>query len=121
MFEDGQYIVVIVAIAVIAALEVWRRTLRNRAPRWIHVVTMLLLASIACGVAYTQWALGGLAESLAGDDPANKATNLARGISRAMNGNAIAAASAILAALVLGIAAWRARGLPEGGPVAQIR
>ena len=115
------YTPVVVAIAIIAGLEWWRRSLRHRAARWVHVTTFVLLAAIAVGVTYSHWALRSAFAAIESADAGNKATMLARGISHAMNSNAIAFACALLAVLVLAVATIRARRLPEGGPVAQTR
>ena len=111
MLGDQQH-VVIIAIAVIIGLEIWRRSLANRTPRWVHVVTFALFAMIAGAVMYTWWALGHLFESISDEAAGNKTSVLSRGISHAMLGNAIAVGSVIVAVLVLAIATWRARPPP---------
>lgn len=115
-----QRTLIIIAIPVIIALELWRRSLRHRTPRWMYVVAALLEMAIAGGIAYAQWMLSQTVAQLERDNASEKATNLASGISRAMIGNAVAIACALAAVIVLVIATWRARGVPEGGPAARV-
>ncbi len=115
-----QRVLIIIAIPVIIGLELWRRALRHRVPRWMYVIAALLEMATAGGIAYSQWMLSETVAQLARDDASEKATNLANGISRAMNANAVAVACAIAAVMVLAIATWRARRIPEGGPVARV-
>ena len=119
MLED-QRILIIIAIPVIIGLELWRRSLRHRTPRWMYVVAALLEMAIAGGIAYAQWMLSAAVAQISSDNGSEKATNLARGISRAMTGNAVAIACALAAVIVLVIATWRARGIPEDGPEARV-
>ena len=108
MLED-QRILIIVAIPVIIGIELWRRSLRHRTPRWIYVVAALLEMAIAGGIAYSQWMLSAAVAQLSSDNPSSKASNLAHGLQRAMTGNAVAIACCLLAVIVLAIATWRAR------------
>ena len=120
VFVGQQWVVVIFAIPVVIGLEVWRRSLRHRTPQWVYVISALLVMAIAGGIGYAQWSMSRAVAALSEDDASEKATNLADGISRAMNGNAIAIACALLAVIVLAIATWRARGIPEGGAIARV-
>jgi TRAP-type C4-dicarboxylate transport system permease small subunit len=117
---DDQRTLLVIAIPVIIGLEVWRRWLRHRVPRWMYVIAALLEMAVAGGIAYAQWMLSQTVAQLSNDDPANKASNLSHGISRAMTGNAVAIGSALAAVIVLAVATWRARGIPDGGPVARV-
>ena len=121
MLEDDQRTAVVIAIFVIVGLEVWRRSLRHRAPTWVHIVTVVLLAIVGGGVAYTQWQLSRVMASIDATNASEKATALARGMSRAMTGNALALLGVVLAAIVLGIGTYLARRIPDPGdaPVAQ--
>lgn len=119
MLLDDQRTLLIIAIPVILVLELWRRSLRHRAPRWMHVVAALLVMAIAGGVAYSQWELSHLAERIGDVDASSKASRLAGGLQTALMGNLIAFASAIAAVILLAIATWKARGVPEDGPEAR--
>lgn len=112
---------VIVPIVVVASFEMWRRRLRNRAPRWVHLTAIGLFITIGVALGYAELRLRDSAAAWAHAEPSNKATVLATGISDAMNANAVAVAATILAAVVLAIGTWLARKNPAGGPVAQLR
>src|SRR5262245_1875119 len=99
----------------------WRRRLRYRSPRWVHAVAIVLLGTIVASVGYAQYQLHVIASSIDAADAGNKATLLARGISHAMNANAVAVVATIIAVVVLAVGAWIARRHPEGGPIAQLR
>ena len=116
-----QYIAIVIAVVCIAALEAWRRSLRHRAPRWIHPASIAMLFAIAAGVVYSQYALRAAVSTVEYADAGNKATHLARSISHAMKGNVAALAAAVLAVVVLAIGSWQARRAPDGGPRASIR
>src|SRR5690349_17989527 len=96
------------AVAIIV-LEAWRRSLKGRTPRWIHVTAIVLEIEVAVGAAYAQYRLFEAASSIGSDEGGNKATNLARGVSAAMNSNAFAVAGFCLTVVVLFIGAFYAR------------
>jgi TRAP-type C4-dicarboxylate transport system permease small subunit len=117
---EDQRTLIIIAIPVVIGLELWRRSLRHRTPRWMYVTSALLVMAIAGGIAYSQWMLSQAVAQLSRDDASEKASHLSHGISRAMTGNAVAIACALAAVIVLAIATWRARGVPTGGPEARV-
>jgi len=121
--EDQQRTVAIIAAVVVIGLEMWRRALRRRAPRWVHGVTLSLLPIIAGGVAYTQWQLSRLAASHVNKSWSEMMPKLRSGRARAMYGNAIAFVAVILAVVVLGIGEYLARQIPHSDdvPVAELR
>ena len=121
MLTEHHLPVVIVFVVGIVGLEAWRRSLRHRAPRWMHIAALALIATIAGSIAYSEWAFRSAFRSVAAEDAGNKATVLARAISNALNAYACAFVAAIVAVVLLGLATWRARRMPEGGPVAQLR
>ena len=112
-------IVVILAIIVIG-LELWRRSLRNRAARWVHGATLALLGIVAVAAIYCQLAIRHVWSALE-LAPGMKASALAQGISAVMWGYLVAFVAVVLAALVLAFANVRARNVPSGGPVARLR
>jgi multidrug efflux pump subunit AcrA (membrane-fusion protein) len=120
---DDQRTLLIVALVAIAGLELWRRALRPRAPRWVHVAAIALGAGAGASAAYAQWQLSRTATLVTTSDASEKSTVLARGIARAMNANAFAISGLILAALVLGVGTYVARRRPAPGdlPVARAR
>ncbi len=108
MISDQPTIIAIGAIAIVV-LELWRRSLRGRAPRWVHACTFALLAGIAAGVAYSRIALGHAWEAAAAEEGGNKASVLASRISTGLDGDVAALACILITVAVLGISAWRAR------------
>ena len=114
-------IAIVLALATLVALEAWRRTLRNRAPRWVHVTTIAMLVLLAGGAAYSQLAVRHLIHAVSTGEVSTKATELATGISNALRGYVIAVLAAILAVIVLAVASIRARDVPPGGPIARVR
>lgn len=122
MLEDHRTAIV-VALVVIVGLEVWRRSVRHRAPTWVHLVTIVLLAIVGGGVAYTQWQLTHVMEAVGASAGGEKATHLSRGSSGALNGDVVAVISVMIAVVVLGIGTYLARRLPDpdDAPVAQTR
>lgn len=115
-----QRLILIIAIPVVLGLELWRRSLKNRAPRWMYIVAALLVMAIAGGVAYSQWQLSHLREVIKDVEVSYKASVLSEGISSAMTGNAIAFVCTVAAICMLGFATWKARGVPDDGPAARV-
>jgi len=118
-----QYYAIGIAIVCIAMFEAWRRRLRHRAPRWVHPTAIALFAVIAASVVYAEYSLRNALSSIEYANPANKASQLARSISGAMNANAVAMLATVLAAVVLAIGSWRARRAApsDATPLAQLR
>lgn len=111
----------VVVLGLLVVLELWRRRLRHRAPRWVHLAAIALFAATAGGLAYTASALDALFGSLDRVETAEKATYLARKIATALRGEALSIAALLVAVVVLAIGTWLARRLPEGGPIAELR
>ena len=115
------YLRAVIAIALLAGAEVWRRKLRHRAPAWVHGTVIALMMGAVVSAAAAQWGMRSAERSLEDFEAGNKATLLAEGASLALNASAASVCAALLAVVVLAIAAWRARRMPTGGPVAQTR
>jgi hypothetical protein len=110
----------LVWFGVLVGLELWRRSLLDRAPRWVHSVIVGLFLAAVVGVAHTLWSVPRAFESLGTMHPANKATELSNAISTAMHGAVVGMGCTLLAIIVLAIATWRAPREPRQGPVAQV-
>jgi hypothetical protein len=107
--EDEHHAVVIVAVIAVVVLELWRRALRGRAPRWVHAVVLVLIAATAIAIGYAQITMGSLEHRLAAGDAGDKASRLATGISDAVLGDAAAIACIVIGVIVLAIGHRRAR------------
>lgn len=118
MLDDNTTVVVLAAVVI--GIELWRRSLRNRAARWVHVATLALLGVVAISIVYSRIAMRHVASAIE-VAPSMKASALASGISAAMWGYFAAFVAIVLAAVVLAVANVRARNLPTDGPVAQVR
>ena len=109
-----------VLAAAVVGLELWRRSLRNRAARWFHVATFVLFGIVVAATIYGQLAARHMFEAIEAD-PGNKASGLAHSIAAMMWGYLVAFVAVVVAAVVLGIANWRVRNVPADGPVARLR
>ena len=118
MLDDNTTVAVLAAVVI--GIELWRRSLRNRAARWVHGATLALLGVVAIGVIYSRVEMRHVASAIE-VAPSMKASALASGISAAMWGYLVAFVAIVLAAVVLAVANLRARNLPTDGPVAQLR
>jgi hypothetical protein len=112
----GNLTVFVVAAIVLVGLESWRRALRDRAPRWVHVVAILLMLEIILGVAVAEYRLYQAFRHLESEAASDKANALARDISSAMNSNAIAVAGVLLSVIVLGVGTVLARRRLDNAP-----
>lgn len=111
--SSQQWTALVVAGIVLVAIEAWRRSIRDRAPRWVSIATIVCEIEIVLGVAYAQYGLYQAAHAIESADAGNKATTLARGISSAMNSNAVAALGVLVAVIVLVAGSVLARRQPD--------
>ena len=98
-----------IAAGVVFALELWRRALRGRTPRWVHVIAILSSIEIVVGVIYAEYQLYQALHHVTSANASNKATMLANDISRAMRSNAVAIVGVLLEIIVLVIGTVLAR------------
>jgi heme A synthase len=68
----------VVAAIALVLLEWWRRAIRDRAPRWINVVAILLSIEIVVGAVIAEYRLQQAFDSIGSDDGSNKATGSRR-------------------------------------------
>jgi hypothetical protein len=108
-----QWVALVIAAIMLVGLDSWRRGIRDRAPRWVNILAMLCEVEVVVGVIYGQIGLRRAFHAIESADPSEKTTMLARGISSAMNSNAIAIAGIALAILVLAIGSVLARRRPD--------
>jgi len=97
-----------VLAAVVIALELWRRTLRNRAARWVHRAVVALCGIAAVATIASRFAIRHVASAL-DLAPSEKQSALASGISTVMSIYLVAFVAVVLAAIVLAYASVRAR------------
>ena len=119
--SDDRTIAVAITILAMIAIELWRRTLRNRSPRWVHGLLIGLVVLVGASAAYSELALRRLAGTFDDLPPSEKTTTFAIALSKALNAYAIAVVATIVAVIALIVATIRVRRLPEGGPVARLR
>jgi hypothetical protein len=97
----------IVGLVSILILELWRRTIAKRTPRWITNSVVASYVALVGGIAFAWWgvihAFGGVATTEASE----KASMLSNGISQALTGAAIGLACALVAAVLLAIVTLR--------------
>ena len=103
---DNTTVGVLAAVAI--ALELWRRTLRNRTAGWVHGAVVALLGVAAVAAIASRFAIRHVASALA-LAPSEKQRALASGISTVMWIYLVAFVAVVLAAIVLAYASVRAR------------
>ena len=99
----------IVGLVSIAILELWRRAIAQRTPRWVTVGVVASYVVLAGGIAFAWWGVIHAFGAVANTESSEKASMLANGISRALTGAAIGLACAIVAATMLASVTLRRR------------
>ena len=99
----------VIALAGVIAALAWSRAMGPRAPR-ARTIAWLAAVTLAAEVAAQAWLLREAYGAIEDGDPADKATRLARAVSRGLNLAALELAVALVAlAAIAALAIWAAR------------
>jgi hypothetical protein len=97
----------IVGLICIVTLEVWRRAVAKRTPRWVTRAVIASYFALVAGIVFAWSGVIHTFSAIADASPADKASQLAAGISRALNGAAVGIACALVAASLLAVVTLR--------------